>query len=133
MTRFLKTGKARLATLRSGSFSAMFRTRLVAVIWREAGPESDELKRVYKIETTRPSSCKLGALDFINDYKFVIPIERLVQDWRAAQKPVYRCVVDEPNPWQLSNGAHHAVDLILLFGGFDHLIDGVAKRTGKEM
>lgn len=46
---------------------------------------------------------------------------------------MYRCLVDEPNPWQLSNGDHHAVDLILLFGGFDHLIDGVAKRTGKEM
>ncbi|POR31401.1 Carboxylic ester hydrolase [Tolypocladium paradoxum] len=120
-----------------------------AVIWREgiwstdaetiadafnkAGPEGDELKRVYKIETTRPSSCKLGALDFINDYRFVLPIERLVQEWRAALKPVYRCLVDEPNPWQPSNGAHHAVDLILLFGGFDHLIDGVAKRTGKEM
>lgn len=140
----------------------MFRTRFVthlsrdhgvndaqAVIWRQgiwstdaeaiadafnqAGPEGDELKRAYNIETTRPASCKLGALDFINDYRFVLPIERLVQEWRATQKPVYRCLVDELNPWQPSNGAHHAVDLILLFGGFDHLIDGVVKRTGKEM
>lgn len=75
----------------------------------------------------------LGALDFINDYRFVLPIERLVQEWRAAQRLVYHCLVNELNPWQPSNGAHHAVDLSFLSGGFDHLIDGVTKHTGKEM
>ncbi|KAH7147159.1 Alpha/Beta hydrolase protein [Dactylonectria estremocensis] len=105
----------------------------IAEAFNQAGPEGDELKQVHKIDKARPSSCKLGALDFINAYRFVHHIERLVREWRAAQRPVCRCLVDEPNPWQPSNGAHHAVDLILLFRGFDHLVDGVAKHTGKEM
>ncbi|KAH8646422.1 Alpha/Beta hydrolase protein [Ilyonectria robusta] len=105
----------------------------IAKAFNQAGPEGDELKLVYKIDKARLLSCILGALDFINDYRFVLPIERLVQEWRAAQRLVYHCLVNELNPWQPSNGAHHAVDLSFLSGGLDHLIDGVTKHTGKEM
>ncbi|KAG5661252.1 hypothetical protein KAF25_005374, partial [Fusarium avenaceum] len=59
---------------------------------------ADQLKKMYHIYLDRPSSCQNGALDFINDYKYL---------------------VDEVNPWQSSSGAHHALDLVLLFGGFD--------------
>ncbi|KAF6832413.1 carboxylesterase [Colletotrichum musicola] len=98
-----------------------------------AGPSSDDLKRLYNIYPDRPSSCKLGALDFINDYKFLLPAERLAQKFRAVGKPTFRYLVDEPNPWQTSNGSHHAVDLIFLFGGFDLSFAPAALRTGEQM
>lgn len=60
-------------------------------------------------------------------------MEKLVQQWRAAGKPVFRCLIDELNPWQPSNGAQHAVDLVLLFGGFDQSISAAARQTGKQM
>ncbi|OBR15135.1 carboxylesterase [Colletotrichum higginsianum IMI 349063] len=105
-----------------------------SVIWREgvwametpaivdafsnAGHLQEALKRHYNIHPDRPSSCKIGALDFINDYKFLLPAEEIARLSRATGRPTYRYLVDEPNPWQPSNGAHHAVDLLFLFGGF---------------
>ncbi|KAJ2901604.1 hypothetical protein MKZ38_001624 [Zalerion maritima] len=99
----------------------------------KAGPDSDELKRLYHIYPDRQSSCKIGALDFINDYKFVLPIELLAGLCNAAAKPAFRCMIDEPNPWQPSSGAHHAVDLVLLFGGFDLSSSHGAQQTGRNM
>ncbi|KAF4967731.1 hypothetical protein FSARC_4792 [Fusarium sarcochroum] len=98
-----------------------------------AGEHSDELKRAYHIYTDRPSSCQTGALDFINDYKFVLPINHLEKLWKDSQKPVFRYLVDEANPWQPSSGAHHAVDLILLFGGFDLRFSRGAELSGQAM
>lgn len=98
-----------------------------------AGPHSDKLKKLYHIHPDRPTSCKTGALDFIIDYKFVGPIGRVAELWHAAHKPNYRYLVDELNPWQPSSGAHHAVDLILLFGGFDMGPAYGAQRTGQKM
>ncbi|OHW99250.1 cytochrome p450 [Colletotrichum incanum] len=82
-----------------------------------AGEHRGALKRLYNIYPDRPSSSKIGALDFINDYKFLLPAENIARLFRAAGRPAYRYLVDEPNPWQPSNGAHHAVDLLFLFGG----------------
>ncbi|KAK6072221.1 cytochrome p450 [Seiridium cupressi] len=98
-----------------------------------AGEEQERLMNHYHIYPNRPSSSIIGALDFVNDYKFVHPVEKIVRQWQSAQKPVFRCLIDEPNPWQPSNGAQHAVDLLLLFGGFDTLIPDAARRTGKQM
>ncbi|SPJ70977.1 related to carboxylesterase [Fusarium torulosum] len=94
---------------------------------------SEELKTLYHIYPDRPSSCKTGSLDFINDYKFVLPIHHLKKTWKAANKPVYRYLVDESNPWQPSSGAHHAVDLPLLFGGFDLSFSPSAGHIGRAM
>ncbi|KAK1994527.1 carboxylesterase [Colletotrichum falcatum] len=120
-----------------------------AVIWREAvwamdaaaivdafdlaGRDREALKRAYNIHPGRPSSCKIGALDFINDYKFLLPAEDIARLFREAGRPAYRYLVDEPNPWQPSNGAHHAVDLLLLFGGVDLSFSPPASRTGERM
>ncbi|KAI0123385.1 Alpha/Beta hydrolase protein [Xylariales sp. AK1849] len=95
--------------------------------------ESRELKELYHIHPERPSSCKFGALDFINDYKFGLPLFRMAKLWKTSNKPVFRYLVDEANPWQPSSGAHHAVDLLLLFGGFDMGVSPTAQRTGQEM
>ncbi|KAM5374827.1 hypothetical protein ACJZ2D_006321 [Fusarium nematophilum] len=98
-----------------------------------AGRHACDLKRLYNISPNRPSACRQGALDFINDYKFVLPIEQLAQLWGAQGKQVYRCLIDEPNPWQPSSGAHHAVDLLHLFGGFDFSFSTAACETGRRM
>lgn len=98
-----------------------------------AGEHSEELKNLYHIYPDRPSSCKTGSLDFINDYKFLLPIHHLEKTWKTAHKPVYRYLIDESNPWQPSSGAHHAVDLPLLFGGFDLSISPSAEHVGRAM
>ncbi|CCF43393.1 lipase catalyse the reaction [Colletotrichum higginsianum] len=92
-------------------------TPAIVDAFSNAGHLQEALKRHYNIHPDRPSSCKIGALDFINDYKFLLPAEEIARLSRATGRPTYRYLVDEPNPWQPSNGAHHAVDLLFLFGG----------------
>ncbi|KAF5677176.1 carboxylesterase [Fusarium circinatum] len=93
----------------------------------------DELKKLYHIYPDRPSSCKTGALDFINDYKYLLPVQLLKKSFKYASKPAFRCLIDEANPWQPSSGAHHAVDLVLLFGGFDLGFAPSAERVSQAM
>ncbi|KAH7233624.1 Alpha/Beta hydrolase protein [Fusarium tricinctum] len=105
----------------------------ILAAFNTAGEHSEELKTLYHIYPDRPSSCKTGALDFINDYKFLLPIHHLDKTWKAAHKPVCRYLVDESNPWQPSSGAHHAVDLPLLFGGLDLSFSPSAENVGRAM
>lgn len=88
---------------------------------------------MYHIYPDRPSSCKTGALDFINDYKYLLPVQLLERSFKDANKTTFRCLIDEANPWQPSSGAHHAVDLVLLFGGFDLGFAPTAERVGQAM
>ncbi|KAH6974733.1 lipase catalyse the reaction, partial [Ilyonectria destructans] len=108
-------------------------TDAIVSAFESAGESATELKRLYNIDPDRPSASKTGALDFINDCKFVLPIEKMIQTWRTAKKPVVRCVLDEVNPWQPSSGSHHPVDLLLLFGGLDLSFSAAAHQTGIEM
>lgn len=78
-----------------------------------------ELTKLYNIYPDRPTSCKYGVLDFINDARFALPAFEISNRWRSMQKEIFQYIVDEPNPWQPSSRAHHAVDLIFLFGGVD--------------
>ncbi|ETS80070.1 hypothetical protein PFICI_07599 [Pestalotiopsis fici W106-1] len=98
-----------------------------------AGDDSRKLKELYHIHSGRSSSCRFGALDFINDYKFVLPIHQIKRLWQNSDRLVFRYLVDEANPWQPSSGAHHAVDLVLLFGGFGMATSAAAERTGQQM
>lgn len=98
-----------------------------------AGEHSAELRRVYSISGSRASPSKTGALDFINDVRFSWPIGKLSQAWRAGGLPVYGYVLDQANPWQASSRAHHAVDLVLLFGGLDLSFNAPAESVGEEM
>ncbi|KKO96926.1 hypothetical protein THAR02_10968 [Trichoderma harzianum] len=105
----------------------------IVMAFDAAGEYSEELKKLYHIYPDRPSSCKTGALDFINDYKFLLQIPLLQKLWKDANKHVHWCLVDEPNPWQPSSGAHHAVDLVLLFGGFDLSFSPGSEHVGQAM
>ncbi|KAH7133865.1 Alpha/Beta hydrolase protein [Dactylonectria macrodidyma] len=98
-----------------------------------AEDDSDELKNMYQIYSNRSSAATTGALDFINDYRFVLPIIKMACLWRDHGKRVFQSLIDEANPWQPSSGAHHAVDLLLLFGGFDMSASPGAEEIGQKM
>jgi hypothetical protein len=71
------------------------------------------------VTSSRPTAAKLGALDFLTDARFALPVEDIVAARRAARQPTYQYLFDQANPWQSSSRAHHAVDLIFLFGAYD--------------
>lgn len=78
--------------------------------------DCQELKHLYGISESQQTSSRIGALDFINDVKFALPVEQIYESRRLAGKATYRFVFDQPNPWQSSSRAHHCVDLLFLFG-----------------
>lgn len=93
---------------------------------------SGRLRTLYGVVDGRTTACRNGALDLINDVRFGLPAEDL---WQTAQSlhgsnKAYRFLFDEPNPWQPSSRAHHAVDLLMLFGGFDTSHNPAANKVG---
>jgi carboxylesterase type B len=92
-----------------------------------------KLKNLYGILPTRPSSSKNGALDFVTDTRFALPVEDMSCLRRATGKTTYQYVFDQPNPWQSSSRAHHAVDLIFLFGGYDLSTNPAADKIGFQV
>jgi hypothetical protein len=98
-----------------------------------AGDHSSRLKDLYCISPNRPTATRLGALDFINDVAFALPVEGITSDrWERGLK-TYRYVFDQPNPWQSSSRAHHGVDIIFLFGGYESEVDEIARSLGQSM
>ncbi|KAL4920053.1 Alpha/Beta hydrolase protein [Aspergillus aurantiobrunneus] len=124
-------------------------TEYESVIWRNgietfdgetiaAAFEQDKtwgtkLRKMYQVVPDRPTACKLGALDLVNDARYTLPVELISDKLSAAGKRVYKYVVDQPNPWQASSRSHHAVDLLFLFGGVDVSFNPAADAIGKEM
>ncbi|KAJ5647856.1 Carboxylesterasetype B [Penicillium lividum] len=92
-----------------------------------------KLRKIYQVVADRPTAAKLGALDIVNDARYTLPVEVVSEKLRAAKKRVYNYVVDQPNPWQPSSRAHHAVDLLLLFEGIDLAFNPSAQTVGREM
>lgn len=127
----------------------MLRQSLKSVLWRNgieglsasyiceafdlAGDAPSFLKAIYGIIPDRPVSCKLGALDFLNDARFSWPISEYLDERRADKRPSFRFLVDQPNPWQTSSRAHHGVDLLYIFGGFDFSFDEGAVNVSEMM
>ncbi|KAJ5924556.1 Carboxylesterase type B [Penicillium verhagenii] len=92
-----------------------------------------KLRKMYQVVADRPTAAKLGALDIVNDARYTLPVEVVSEKLRAANKLVYNYVVDQPNPWQPSSRAHHAVDLLFLFEGIDLGFNPGAQTVGHEM
>ncbi|KAL2863392.1 putative carboxylesterase [Aspergillus lucknowensis] len=92
-----------------------------------------KLRKLYQVVPDRPTVCKLGALDLVNDARYTLPVELIANKLSAAGKRVFKYVVDQPNPWQASSRSHHAVDLLFLFGGVDLSFNPAADAVGKEM
>lgn len=95
--------------------------------------DSRKLKELYHVYRDRPASCHYGALDLINDARFALPSYEISEQWRKRAGKVYQCIIDEANPWQASSRAHHAVDLILLFGGVDISFNAGAERAARRL
>ncbi|KAJ5239074.1 Carboxylesterase type B [Penicillium chermesinum] len=91
------------------------------------------LRRAYQVVQDRPTASKLGALDFVNDARFTLPVEIVSKKLQDAGKRVNRYVVDQPNPFQQSSRPHHAVDLLFLFGGVAFPSNPAADAVSKEM
>ncbi|KAL5001348.1 Alpha/Beta hydrolase protein [Aspergillus recurvatus] len=124
-------------------------TEYESVIWRNGietfdGPtiaaafEQDQrygatLRKMYNVVPDRPTACKLGALDLVNDARYALPVELISDKLSAAGKRVFKYVVDQVNPWQASARSHHAVDLLFLFGGVDLSFNPSADAVGKNM
>ncbi|KAH6867160.1 hypothetical protein B0T10DRAFT_502649, partial [Thelonectria olida] len=103
-------------------------------IIRECCGNSSKLEELYHIHPDRPQSCRHGVLDIINDTRFALPALEMAERWRKTDdKKVYQYIVDEANPWQASSRAHHAVDLIFLFGGVDISFNPGAEAIGTKM
>ncbi|OBT71606.1 hypothetical protein VF21_09529 [Pseudogymnoascus sp. 05NY08] len=115
--------------------AAIWRNGLEAVVATDiaAAFGSDELRRLYGVSPSRPTASKLGALDFINDARFALPVEEIAAARRKAGKTTYQYVFDQVNPWQSSSRAHHAVDLIFLFGSYDLSGNPAAAAVAKAM
>lgn len=91
------------------------------------------LSSLYQIIPSRSTSTRLGALDFLNDERFVLPAENMHIQWQSAGKSSFRFLVDQSNPWQSSSRAHHAIDLLLLFRGIDLSFNPAADKVGQAM
>ena len=104
----------------------------IADCFESHGEFGKKLARLYHINRSRPTSSKLGALDFINDARFALPVDEITERWRQNHDNVYRYVFDQANPWQASSRAHHAADLLYLFNGFDLSFNSLAARVADE-
>ncbi|KAJ9134335.1 Carboxylic ester hydrolase [Pleurostoma richardsiae] len=101
---------------------------------RNGKDEPTEIEKLYHIYPGRPTSSRNGVLDFMNDTRFALPALEICERWRqAGRQDIFQYIVDEPNPWQVSSRAHHAVDLILLFGGIDLSFNPGAAKVGSKM
>ncbi|KAJ5097943.1 hypothetical protein N7532_004944 [Penicillium argentinense] len=124
-------------------------TEYESVIWRNGVEQLDgetiaaafendknwatQLRKMYHIVGDRPTAAKLGALDLVHDARYTLPVEVISRKFEAAKKRVYKYVVDQPNPWQASSRAHHAVDLLFLFDGVDLSFNPAATAVGQIM
>ncbi|RSL68964.1 hypothetical protein CEP54_002603 [Fusarium duplospermum] len=111
----------------------LLRPEEILEIIRGCSQDTSELEALYHIHPERPVSSRLGVLDIINDTRFAFPALEIGERWRKNKKRIYRYIIDETNPWQASSRAHHAVDLIFLFGGIDISFNPGADRVGREM
>ena len=106
----------------------------ITSIFDDSGEPGSKLKHLYHIYPERPASCYHGALDLINDARFALPAFDISERWRKISPgKIFQCLIDEANPWQASSRAHHAVDLLFLFGGVDLGFNPAADRVGSRL
>ncbi|KAL7269070.1 hypothetical protein RUND412_008282 [Rhizina undulata] len=98
-------------------------------------PISQRLLETYNITPTDDIRARHGALNFISDAKFGFHNGVIASGFRAKGKRAFQYIIDQKNPWE-PNGAraHHTVDILLLFGGFELTeIDPDARREFEKV
>ncbi|BCS30690.1 uncharacterized protein APUU_80993S [Aspergillus puulaauensis] len=103
-------------------------------IFSQYTPIGAAVAQLYNIDFQSMESTKPRIGAFINDLKFAFASDALsLMENKAGRRRCYRYIVDQPNPWNPSAGAHHAVDLLLLFGGYDYTNDEGAVQVSQDM
>ena len=89
------------------------------------------LKATYNLtkDSTDAEAKQIG-LDFLNDAMFANPAYAVAQRYKAASIPVYEYIFDQVNPFDPSAKAHHSVELMFIFKGYD--ISKAAGVTAKN-
>jgi carboxylesterase type B len=111
----------------------LFDGKTIAAAFDNEKTWGTQLRKMYQVVADRPTAAKLGALDLVNDARYTLPVEVIANKLQNANRRVFKYVVDQPNPWQPSSRAHHAVDLLFLFDGVDLSFNPAASSVGKEM
>jgi len=107
-------------------------TDMIYNCFERCGKSAKRLRETYHIDRRRPRQSKNGALDFLHDARFTLPVEDIADRRRSSHCQVYQYVFDQANPWQSSSGAHHAVDLVSLFGAIDLTFNPASARVAKD-
>lgn len=94
---------------------------------------AQELATLYHVDHERPAQTLNGALDFLTDVNWGFRVHTMYQKRRERKQKTYQFVFDQPNPWQASSRAHHAVDLIMIFGGIDLCFNSGAVKVGQRI
>ncbi|KAJ4194435.1 hypothetical protein NW759_016530 [Fusarium solani] len=104
-------------------------------VFNEYSPAGQEVLKLYDINFSSMEVARPRISAFINDLKFALAAQEIPKEERlTGKRTCYRYLVDQPNPWKKTAGAHHAVDLIFLFGGpFDYSHDSQAVTLGNVM
>ncbi|MCJ1430857.1 hypothetical protein MMC27_000207 [Xylographa pallens] len=90
------------------------------------------LAEEYALHPSSASPPHLSALSLISTHLFHHPTYCIAARSRL-KKPTYQYLIDEPNPFSPTSRAHHGVDLIYLFGGYDLSEWSEAENAGKAM
>lgn len=94
----------------------------------------ENIARVYGIDSQNgDAACRIGALYFINDARFAFGAQQIARNTNKAGGKAYQYYFDEVNPFAnpAEAKAHHAVDLLWVFGGYDDDLNEEMRGFGK--
>ena len=119
-----------------------FSDKAVAQCFSTSPPEHGQtLAKAYLQNPTisAPSlgMVRSGALDFLSDAHFSLPVRNITRRLRGQEQKVYQYVFDERNPWArptaTASRAHHALDLLPIFGGYEDDVNDGMKYVGRKL
>ncbi|KAL7268866.1 hypothetical protein RUND412_008499 [Rhizina undulata] len=99
------------------------------------GAIGKEIENTYNLyPSNSDADLRQGILNFLTDGMFTGPTYFTAQKWRKGGKKVYQYIFDQVNPWDPMRGAHHAVDLVYLFGNYplEGNSAGIARQFGDD-
>ncbi|KAF2848598.1 carboxylesterase [Plenodomus tracheiphilus IPT5] len=104
-------------------------------IFDKYSPVGSEIVKLYEIDFSSLDTALPRISAFINDVKFAFGTSEICRrEHELAKRTCYRYVMDQANPWNKDAGAHHAIDLLFLFGGpFDYTHDTSAQIVSSDM
>lgn len=103
-----------------------------------SGPEYTALMKAYDFDATQADhgECVTMAKKFVNDARYALWTQEIWDRLQPVKGKVYLCHYDEVNPfgpWPTLGYpvAHHAVDLLAAFGGYDAQVNDATREAGR--